>query len=288
MKNHYVHFLNLISPVLVAVICVVLAVAFAVAPAQIQINIPILGPIITLQGTLADPRLVLFLSALISLGIPAFRNYENLYPTDMKFHLFFDADGIEATLDMFSKAELAMLRIDEDWRKAKYHKLYLDRLNALARQFHLPQYMEFTESSHADGEVIIHVRRTHGWQKYQIVEMKGFMQYKFSDKRGNTTEVPGYFTLRATKANLISTSLKDIYIGWTKVIQPRIMHYAHRDLTHTFHVRDMEVIAVTKVRFFPFLDCGRTLYCVEDTFLPNRQKNQTKLIPVGYGVYNPT
>lgn len=287
MKNHYVHFFNLISPVLVAALCITLAITATLVPAQIQITIPIIGPIVSLQGTLADPRLLLSLAALISLGIPAIRNYEKLYPTDLKFHLFFDADGIEAVLRTFSKAEVAALRIDEDWRKAKYYQLYLDSLTALARQFHLPQHVEFTESTHADGEVVMHVRRTHGWQKYRIEEMRGFMQYKFPDKRGMITVVPGYFELRETKANLTSASLKDIYFGWTKVIQPRIMHYVHRDLTHTFHVAEMEVIAITKLRFFPYLDCGRSLYCVADTFLPNRQKDQPKLIPVGYGIYDP-
>jgi hypothetical protein len=287
MKNQYLHFLNMISPFLITAFCIILAITTSIVPAQIQINIPIIGPIVTLQGTLADPRLLLSLAGLISLATPALRNYENLYPTNLKFHLFFDADGIETVLHLFSKSEIAMLKIDEDWRTAKYYQIYLDSLTALARQFHLPQHIEFTESTHADGEVIMHVRRTHGWQRYKIEQMRGFMKYNFPDKRGVITIIPGYFELRETKANLISASLKDIYIGWTKVIQPRITHYVHRDLTHTFHVAEMEVIAITKLRFFPYLDCGRTLYCIADTFLPNRSKNQQKLIPVGYGIYDP-
>jgi len=284
MRNPFINFLDLISPFLTAAILIILSII--VPSTEIQIYIPIGGPFIALQHTVTNPKLILIFFALIFLIIPAFRNYSKLYPTSLSFEAFFDADGIEVAIKKFSKTEFEMLRIEENWKKEKYNQLYLDRLNTLAKLRHLPSNVVFTESNHAHGEMILRYKKKFGWQKYQFEDIKGFMQFKFVDSRGKDTILRDEFELLPTEANIIQGTLKDIYFSWTKVVQPRFSHYVHLDPTHRFHVSDMVVIGVTKIRFFPVIDLGKTIYFIEDPSLLNKQSEIPKLIPVAYAVYD--
>jgi hypothetical protein len=282
MVRHVLNFLNLTSPFILAILYLVLV--FTLAPTELQIYVPLVGPYLALQHTITNPRPFLMVLVLIFLALPAFRNYHGLFPKHMKIQVFYDANGIESTLRMFSEAERGELRIEEDWRKAKYYQLYLDKLDALIRRFHLPSHIKFNESTHAEGEVTISIRRIRGLQKYQIEEIKGQLRFAFPTAFGNPNIIRDDFELLPSKANVISVSLKDIYIGWTIIMQPRFNQYVTISPTHHFHVKELELIGITKLRFFPFIDCGRTVFFVEDTHLLNKQSDKPKLIPIGYQI----
>jgi hypothetical protein len=284
MRNRFIEILDATYPFILALLIATLT--FAVVPAQAFIPLPGGGSVTLLQDVM-NLRILFLLVVLFFLLFPIFRNYERFVPKKMNLKVCFDTEGIVAALRSFSETELKELRIEEGWREKQYNLLYYDKLTAVARQLHLPEYAKVNEKTSTKGNITIIVRKLRGWQRYQIKELFGSMYYRFSDERGNTAMLKKELELMPTDANVISFTFTDLFIHRSKVIQPRFIHYVPRGSGSRFHVEDMIVIAISKLSPFSVPIFGKTIYCVEDTFLLNKQNDKPKLIPVAYGVYNP-
>ena len=280
MRSRFLVILDWAYPFIIALLVAVLAFTAATP----RVHIPLFGGESLSMGDM-NVRILLLFVAFSFLAIPMFRNYAKFCPNEMKLKVCFDTEGIVAALQTFSQAELREIRIKEDWMEKKYNLWYLDEVNSLARKFHLPDYVNVTETAYSEGRIIIRVRRLRGWQKYQLEEFQGFMYYRFVDEDGNVSALRDEFELLLTNANVITFTLKDLFSGGSKIFQPRFSHYVPLGPTH-LHEEAMIVIAVSKLTPFANPIFGKTLYCIEDRVLLNKPNDKPKLIPIAYGLYS--
>jgi hypothetical protein len=55
-----------------------------------------------------------------------------------------------------------------------------------------------------------------------------------------------------------------------------------------FHVQEFNIVGITKLRFFPVINYGRTIYLVEERMLFGTATGKMRLVPIGYSLYDDT
>ncbi len=279
MRNPYLSFLRLVGPFVMSIVLMVSAGAMLVSGTEmeIQFNIPIV--FIDVAYPIKNPALPMTLLGLGCLAWPAFRNYAGYYPTHLTLQIHFDLEGLERTIETISEAESKELNltIDKDWKD--YQQYYLDYLNHLIQQRRLPSFVRFSGTTCGNGEVTFRVVRVGWFQTYRIEKSsRGNARFMFRNhdrQRRRTMELEVQLALAPedpSGGDRIHGTLKDIYTpsGWTKVIRPTFCQYVQIAPGRRLDMEDMPLVCVTKLRFFPLIGIGNTIYLVEKARLGSR------------------
>jgi len=217
----------------------------------IEVEIPVRGLWII--------RAVLVVVALGFFSLPAFRD--------------------DNALKQFTTNELGDLSIAEDWRTQRNE--YISSLNKVLEGIKNPFRFASTPGTvRSKGENYFEVRKVEswGWQRYRIVAGKGSVTHLYEVPQQLPKTIRSDFELRETDSNNIEMSLADIYFKWTKVIKPEYKQEFVLSPDNTLYSHDLT--ALTRVRFFPYLDISKTVYLI-------RSKIPGKYVPIGYAIYYP-
>jgi hypothetical protein len=224
-------------------------------------------------------RTFLLLIAFGLFGLSAFRDYSTFFPSHMQMEVFFDDEGINNALNQFSEGDLTNLNISPTWQTEKAD--YIASLNRVLEGMNHPFRFDSRRNAvRTKGDNYVEVKKVESW---------GWQEYRIEDGRGSVThiyEVPGQspqtisstFELLETDANSLDLSLADIYLRWTKIIKPEYKQIFRKTQSDVFYSHNL--ISLTKIRFFPFVDIGKSVYLA-------RQPNGNKYIPIGYAIYHP-
>lgn len=270
-------FLNLSWPFLACGLLATAAILFGPSD-SVEVLIPIGLTQVVFQGSgLVAGKALLVIGALAALAIPAFRDYSRLYPVDLRFNVSFDREGLQDALDKLPAEARITLPIVSNWPEQQ--RVILGGWNELMARNQLPGHVTLSEATRGTGYVTFKVVSVKGWQAYQITAAEGQMSLQFPIE-GQSTKLRIDFELVPGPSTRIEGSLKDIYLRWTKVIRPRFTQYAH--MTPLQRLAVGEVIAVTKLRFFPIMTIGRTVYFTE---MKSRDEAAPLVVPIAYAVY---
>jgi hypothetical protein len=272
--------IELVLPVVVAAAAVVLALFPRLLPERsLKCHFPLLD-LISIDREISTRVLaqaVLVLLAVGAISVPAFRDYSRFFPARMQMTVFFDDEGLGKALAQFTPLELDTLKVKANWIADK--TAHFEMLNREIRRL-LGVALRFDTrrgAMHSSGEVLFEVKRVGGWQRYRIVQAKGSLVHSFETPQTHMLSLASEFQLLESEGSFLRASLADIYLRYTKILQPEFKQIirlrADRELYHH------SVVAVTKVRFFPIVDIGDTVYFV-------RKGDPAELVPIGYAVYD--
>lgn len=273
MKKPQTALLELVYPFALALVALTLAVTFS-PPGSVTLQLDILKPF-TVQQPITNEvavRAIFLCFALGFLCIPAFRSYCSYFPQYLKMRVFFNADGIERALKVFTSHELAELGIAQEWQNAQH--CFIDRLNDLMREQALARFGQFSADTYGVGDTTFIVHATKKWQEYQISDAHGGVTFKFASDGGEWISVYLAVELAPSEADMLHASLRDIYVRFTKVIRPRFALFVYTSPSSRWQVENL--VCATKLRFFPMIGISDTVYLVG---------SEVGLIPVAYAVY---
>ncbi len=275
-------FIELIAPVFLGILLIIYQLFIHKSdPATIKLDLPIFGSIVKVENTVRNILLIRTLLILFSItlfSVPAFKDYSGFFPKHYKMEVFFDNTGTERALSNFTEKELSNLKIKENWRPYKMN--YLRKLNKKVQgKFRVPfRFDDERGIVHSKGETIFEVKKIKGWQKYHIVNASGLLHHILEIPGEKKVTFDSEFDLLETDSNRIDVSIADIYLRFTKVLSPEFKQIIRLSPSEILY--DHKLIAPVKVRFFPVIDVGKTVYLVED-------KSTSEFIPIGYAIYTP-
>jgi hypothetical protein len=284
MTESLITALSLVSPIIVSVVFIFLA--FAVrhsATGSVDVGLPLVD-FVLIRVPLQRAWLLRFTFATIAVlgaAFPAFRDYSELFPTHLKMEVFFDEGGLRATIGEFAGEETRSLGLAEDWPNSQ--AAYLSELNKIIEE-RLKGTFRFDDKQafvHSSGELVFKVEKISQWglQDYRIAEAFGTLRHFYEKPGERQKSLVSQFDLLPTVANRLHVPIHDVYLRYTVVLRPVFRQTVL--LPSGEELYDHSVTAVTKVRFFPWADIGRTLY------LLNREGNNGA-VPVAYAVYAPS
>jgi len=274
-------FIELIYPIILGLILIAIQFFFHSQPNQpAKFTLSIFG-VINFERDIKNIlliRLLLAFGAISVLCIPSFRDYTVFFPTYYKMEVFFDNNGIKDALSGFSKKEIEELNIKNNWLNSKDDYLrYLN--NELQTKFKIPFQFDLQKGDvYSIGETFFKVTKIKGWQKYKVDEAKGNLKHIIEKPKEKELSFESEFILLDTGTNYIDVSIIDIYFGYTKILKPEFKQIIKSSPTKSIYHH--KVVAATKIRFFPVVDIGKTIYFIKEGSL-------NKLVPVAYAVYSP-
>jgi hypothetical protein len=221
-------------------------------------------------------RASLLFVGLVCFVIPAFRDYSIYFPQDFTIDVFFDDIGLDKAVAELNK--VSQLSLADNWhtQKIEYFKRLNEQLQEKGITFRFETGRGITVGI---GYGSFRAKMTDRWgiQRYRVVEAKG--NVKFSTRvlpAGAVQNISTEYELVKTEANDIEPSLKDIYFGRDIVIKPEF--YQIITLSQTDRPYNHILTTATRVRIWPAIDIGRTVYL---------SKEGDKYVPVGYAIYTP-
>lgn len=222
-------------------------------------------------------RTILFCSSVATLSTLLFVDFSVFFPEELKVQAFFDQEGIRVSLKAFSDDELKRLGIPDNYEQ--FQKKYYDDVNIVLGEFFQKSKDTIFRGKdfYSIGAISFVVQKLDGIQNYYIKEAGG--QLKHTLVRPNTLPLTfrTSFEKRYSRHDYLSPSLKEIFIKYTVIIQPRFKQIFEKDEKSGGETFDHILVCVTKVYFFPFPRLSNTIYMTE--------LEGIGLIPVGYGIY---
>jgi hypothetical protein len=215
-----------------------------------------------------------------------FRDFSGFFPVHYRMRVHFDTQGVEAVLKGFTRSEQEDLNLKEEWHKEKQQ--ILDRWNSDLGGYGVQQF-RVTEQTAGRGDTTFRARKIKGnLQSYLIEESYGLIEFNLS---GDTSASQAWsqFELLDTEASVVRGSYVDAYVRGTKILRPRFAQWIQTAADARYHADD--VTAVTKIRFFPFIRIGRTLYLVSMTAYQTDSNGHSRTVgynvPIGYAILDP-
>lgn len=223
-------------------------------------------------------RFVMAAATAICLMIPAFRDYSGFFPEHMNVAAYFDDIGIEQSLTAFEARELEPLRMASDWRQRKEH--YFAHLNEELSKNGIDFKIDTRPGAMLSSGVTTVKTKKLQWgplQSYVILEMYGTLNHSTTGPDDVPRKVSSDFRLLQSPGRTVRAALYDIYFGWHIVIMP-LAQQTFR-VSPTREVGFDRIIGITKIRFFPTVDPGRTIYF--------SVASDGMTFPIGYADYYP-
>lgn len=279
-------FLSLWAPVVLCAACLFLGITLAwEGEFKFSFNIGFIG--ISRDFTEDHvTRAAFFFLAFLSFLFPAFRDYTPFFPNDYKMIVSFNDEGIERTLKEFSSTEQADLHLISDWRLRKQN--YLDQINKLIKDKSGTSF-SIDRDTIGRGETTFWVHKVkRGLQTYQIDDAKGSIILE--NAAGGTPSIESEFTHWETDTSQIKASLIDVYFRWTMILRPQFRQYIKMGPeVQNIITLDQPVIVATKVRFFPMVKVGKSIYLTPVEGCPDSPPTEGIIqnFPIAFATYDP-
>ncbi|UCC29847.1 MAG: hypothetical protein JSU86_16780 [Phycisphaerales bacterium] len=225
-------------------------------------------------------RISFLIAALLSFAFPAFRNYSDLFPTDLTMEVYFDDEGIQNAMAAWADQERNRLNIAEDWLGQRPE--YLADMNSeVVQRFGNYGFRFSSDPSvvHSAGWSHFPVQKVRGkWQVYQIVGAHGHLTHTRYDESGEVYTLISEFRLRKSAGNYIDIGLEDIYFRCSTFFMPEFeqtLRVSAADSPELIYV----MTAATKVWYVPYPVVGDTVYF-------RTRVSDGKRTPIAYARYD--
>ncbi len=286
MTNSLFNFLYLVYPIIVGV--GILSLQLLIKQAEDVSKMQFSLGFVAFEGNFRRLWIVRMILLVLAIGFfiyPAFRDYSDLFPRHMQMEVFFDDNGLTEIVNKFSNEELQETPLAENWREHK--KQYVDSLNkVLSDVKHGFRFDSLPGTVRSKGENSIEVKKLQSWswQRYRIQSGRGNLKHTHeipspgTDSPQKPEIIESKFELLETASNYIDLSFTEIYWKWTKVVRPEYKQFFRLSPDKDHY--NSHLTALSRVRFFPYVDIEETVYLV-------RAERDNRYVPIGYAVYFP-
>jgi hypothetical protein len=228
--------------------------------------------------TLPIPQDAIHSALLIMVGLALLyltlvRNYATILPSQLRFDVYFDQEGMERLVKGLPKSSLADVLLPTDW-KTKTTALHV-RLTRLLRQ-RIGVNVDSRKINQISAKGIttfIVEKEAEGFQRYRICEVDGYLLFDIPTKMSFLT-MRSFFSLNSSQRDRFSVGLMDMMVHFRFLLSP-LLRQTYVSTPGTEFVLE-DVIAVTWVRFLPLISIGNTLYLARDG---------DAHVPIGYCSY---
>lgn len=206
-----------------------------------------------------------------------FFDFTQLFPTRLSMEVFFDIEGINKCLSLYSVKELNELKIITNDIE-KYQKEYYDTINIEAQKIlRIPFFNLNRKDIHSEGETSFIVEKVKGIQNYHIKESKGELKHFIEREKTSKIEFYTFFEKMSCANDTLTPSFKDIVVKNRIILKPRFKQIITQKVKEKGKIFNHVLCGYTVLSFFPFPKYSRTIYLLEQI--------NVGLIPIGYAVY---
>lgn len=279
--NYVLVFVKLYGPLLLFLILMIIVFTVKKSDKMTYINLNLLGLAqyrISISNVILS-RVMILLTALISLSAYLYCDYSKFFPNDkLKMEVFFEKKGIQESLKAFTKQELNELNIVSE-NYEKYQSVYYNDLDKELRKIlHTQCFFTLKDGIiYSEGETSFVIEKIAGLQNYYIRESKGELNHVLERPNDKQISFKSFFEKVNSSNDYLTPSLIDIYIKHAVILKPRfkqiIAEYYRSDGVIFHHT----LYGITKIKLFPFPMYSNTIYLYEN--------KTVGLIPIGYAVY---
>jgi hypothetical protein len=190
--------------------------------------------------------------------------------------VFFDKKGIRDSCKAFSKEELEMLGVPDNYEELQ--SIYYDDVKLEVRGIFQKgeDFLIPTENVHSQGETSFYVEKLPGIQRYHIKDSEGKLTHAIEISEEPMLQFKSFFERLNSRHDYLEPSLSEMLIKHSVILQPRFKQIFAKNLKSEGRSFNHILVALTKVTFFPYPRLSNTIYLFEldDT-----------VIPVGYAIY---
>jgi hypothetical protein len=208
------------------------------------------------------------------------RDYARFFPSLLRMEVFYDREGIQATLDALSPHDRDELHVAPRWAEARdsYYQ-GLDRELRTALPDVTPFFGGGDSAVHSAGETTFIVKKVSGWQRYHIDDSQGELLHTLELPNRPPRQLLTAFVKLNTSDDYLAPSFSDLVVRRAFVMRPRFKQYFGASKVALGTPFKVAIIAVTRVTVFPLPDFSNTLYLAK--------VEGTGLVPIAYAVYQP-
>lgn len=220
---------------------------------------------------------LLIFCSIISLSSYLFYDFSEFFPKRLKMEVFFDEEGIDQQLTLFSKDELDNLHILSQNISA-YQSGYYDLMNSEAKKLLKLDFFSVNRKDvHSEGETSFIIQKISGIHNYHLKESKGELRHLLEKPKCPIKEYYTFFDKITSPSDKMTPSFNDIFIKNKIILKPRFKQIISERIKSKGKVFDHILGGYTIVNIFPYPKFSNTLYLLE--------LDNVGLIPIGYAVY---
>jgi len=220
-------------------------------------------------------RIALGFLAICFFTYSVFRDYSLFFPKHFIVRAYYDERGIAQALLKLDEKSVPGYKINSNWRYDK--QKFFDYLNQQAAKNNV-EFLFDPEQTHSEGISILEAKKIAFFvQEYEIKNSRGFAKHISLMPDGQRKEALSEFRLIPSSFNRI----RPTFGSFIKNRQYIIMLYEQVVwLSPTEEKYPVNLLTSTKIRYFPYIGIGTTIYFTCD----ERTKSIT---PIGYAIYEP-
>lgn len=224
-----------------------------------------------LQGYLAA-----FAVGLVLISFSLLRNYAEILPDKLAFLLFFDDKGIEKIVKQYQNiSNIDLIYSEENKIQSQEHKQKM--LMDIGKILDIDIDPQNYNKTYGKGLTTFVVKKSNRFlQNYSIIDVKGTLEMSIPVKDPSHS----YFTYK-TFSSLESTPFNEFEISFFDMVSKGYFFVTpllcqSLNALGSKEISLFKTLAITRIRYLPFIFVDKTLYCVE---------SEAGYVPIGYGVY---
>lgn len=222
-------------------------------------------------------KLLLVIVAFLIFAIYVNYDYSSYFPNELTMEVFFDKEGIDDCLELFTDEEIEELNILKKGYE-KFQNNYYEKVNDEAREILNIEFLSLNKKYvHSEGETSFIVEKGKGFQTYYIKEAEGELKHFVEIPRSKVRTFNTFFEKISSPSDKISIEFGDIFIKRNVILKPRFKQIIAENIKSEGKEFDHILCGYTIVEFFPIPKFSNTIYLLEEEGIG--------LIPIGYAVY---
>lgn len=222
-------------------------------------------------------RAAFLVGALTLFSYYLYMDYSQFFPSHFEIEVFYDDEGIDKSLSVFSQKELSSLGYKG--KDVALVKTYYQSLDKKLRE--ILSYDGFFSLEHgivhSEGETSFKVRQTPGIHNYYVTESKGQLTHILDAPGQPNIGFLSFFEKIPSSSDYIRPRLTQILFDQELVISPRFKQIIAEKNRSDGVIFDHALIGVTKISLFPYPTFSNTVYFYD--------ANEKGIVPIGYAVY---
>lgn len=222
-------------------------------------------------------RVAFMIAAITLLSYYFYFDYSKYFPNHLEMEVFYDREGIEKSLRVFSEAELNRIgaKIYEKKSADSYYSVLDGKINSILKY---QNFFSVTEGTvHSKGETSFIIQKTSGMHNYYIAESKGVLTHELEAPGRAAIRFLSFFEKLPSSNDYIRPSAWQILVNREVILSPRFKQIIAENNRSTGVLFDHTLLGLTKVYLLPYPRFSNTVYFFES--------KTNGLIPVGYAVY---
>lgn len=222
-------------------------------------------------------RVAFIVGALSFFSYYLYMDYSQFFPSHFEMEVFYDDEGIEKSLNVFTQEELSQLGYTGR-NKSLIASYYQSLDNKLREILSYEGFFSIEDGVvHSEGETSFKVTQTMGIHNYYITESKGQLTHILDAPRRPKIEFLSFFEKIPSSTDYIRPSFGQIVFDQELIVSPRFKQIIAEKNKSDGVIFDHTLIGVTKIYLLPYPNFSNTVY-----FYDAQEKG---IIPIGYAVY---